>query len=515
MPAPVIMVLGTASSVGKSVLVAALCRIAQRRGLRVAPFKAQNMSNNAAVTADGGEIGRSTAVQAAAARILPTVTMNPILIKPEGQCRSQIIVEGRPWQSLAAIDYWQQKEQLWEVVTRNLDALRNDYDLVVAEGAGSPVELNLKPRDIVNARVAIYAQARTLLVGDIDAGGIFAQLLGTLMLLEPAERALVVGLLVNRFRGDPALFADGVRMLEARAGLPVLGVVPWLHDLGLAEEDGVALERGVTPRNDGLTLAVLRLPALANFDDFDPLAREPGVNLRYIERPEQLDGAAAVILPGTKHTLAARAWLRERGFDAALRTFSGALVGICGGYQLLGERISDPEGSEGVGGDAPGLGLLPVSTIFSANKRTVQVHGSACTPWATGAPLEGYEIHMGRTQVTGGAPVAIVTTRDAQASHTADGCHIAEGRIWGCYLHGIFANSAFRQGWLASLGWQPSAAPPAPDPYERLADAVEAAVDVERVLGKQILLIAPSLCHPERSEGSLVVTKRDASLRSA
>jgi adenosylcobyric acid synthase len=247
------MILGTASSVGKSTLVAALCRIAARRGVRVAPFKAQNMSNNAAVTADGGEIGRSTAVQAAAAGIEPTVVMNPILIKPEGERRSQIIVEGRVWQTLDALDYWQRKQMLWDVVTRNLDTLREQYDLVIGEGAGSPVELNLKPNDIVNMRVAIYTQARTLLVGDIDAGGIFAALLGTLALLEPDERALVRGLIVNRFRGDPALFTDGVRILEERSNLPVLGVVPWINDLGIAQEDAVALERpGVRGQGSGV-----------------------------------------------------------------------------------------------------------------------------------------------------------------------------------------------------------------------------------------------------------------------
>lgn len=483
MPAPVIMVLGTASSVGKSTLVAALCRIARRRGLCVAPFKAQNMSNNAAVTADGGEIGRSTAVQAAAAGVSPTVQMNPILIKPEGAMRSQIIVEGRPWQNLAVIDYWQRKDLLWSVVTRNLDALRAEYDLVIAEGAGSPVELNLKPRDIVNARVASYAGARTLLVGDIDTGGIFAQLLGTLMLLDPEERALVVGMVVNRFRGDPALFADGVAMLEARAGLPVLGVVPWIDDLGLAEEDGVALERGpraglpATPDATApLSIAVLQLPAIANFDDFDPLAREPGVVLRYIERPEQLAGAAAVILPGTKHTLAARRWLRERGFDAALRAFPGAVVGICGGYQLLGAQISDPLGVEGAGGDEAGLGLLPVTTVFAAEKRTVQVRAVSLAPWAHNAPLEGYEIHMGRTSGAGAA-LAQITQRGGVPGNEADGCLAEGGRIWGCYLHGLFANEAFRRGWLGSLGWHSTGDASAADPYERLADLVEQVCD--------------------------------------
>jgi len=478
MTAPVVMVLGSASSVGKSTLVTALCRIASRRGIRVAPFKAQNMSNNAAVTADGGEIGRSTAVQAAAARIAPIVQMNPILIKPEGQRRSQIIVEGLPWRTLDALEYWQRKDVLWSVVTRNLDNLRARYDLVIAEGAGSPVELNLKSRDIVNGRVATYAQARTLLVGDIDTGGIFAQLLGTLILLDPEERALVQGLIVNRFRGDPALFASGITILEQRAGVPVLGVVPWIDDLGLAEEDAVALERGAMPRAGGLTIAVVKLPTIANFDDFDPLAAESGVSVHYVDRPEQLTGAAAVILPGVKYTLAARRWLRERGFDAALQSFPGAVVGICGGYQLLGEHISDPQGVEGTGGAEPGLGLLPVTTVFMTEKRTVQVVGESLLPWAQGLPVTGYEIHAGRTRPRGElCPVARITRRGSAQVDEPDGHIAADGRVWGCYLHGIFGSIAFRRSWLNSLGWCGEGSGVAIDHYDRLADHVQAALD--------------------------------------
>jgi adenosylcobyric acid synthase len=482
------MVLGTASSVGKSTLVTALCRIAARRGIRVAPFKAQNMSNNAAVTADGREIARSVAVQAAAAGIEPTVQMNPVLIKPEGDRRSQIVVEGRPWRTLDARDYWGQKATLWDVVARNLDALRDEYELVIAEGAGSPVELNLKPRDIVNMRVASSTQARALLVGDIDAGGIFAALLGTLMLLEEDERALVRGLIVNRFRGDPALFAEGVAILEQRGGRPVLGIIPWLDDLGIAEEDAVALERGRPRARGGTVVAVPRIPAIANFDDLDPLAREPGVEVRYVDRPEELVGAAAVVLPGTKHTLAARRWLRERGFDAALQSFGGALVGLCGGYQLLGVQISDPLGVEGAGGDEPGLGLLPTTTVFSAEKRTVRVEARAHAPWAPDAPIEGYEIHMGRTTVPADLrPLATIVRRGADTSAEPDGCQSADGRVWGCYIHGIFANERFRRGWLRTLGWRDQGAVAPVDPYQRLAEHVAANLDAAHL--KELLSV--------------------------
>lgn len=478
MSAPVVMILGTASSVGKSTLVTALCRIARRRGLRVAPFKAQNMSNNAAVTAAGGEIGRSTAVQAAAAGIAPTTHMNPILLKPEGHRRSHIIVEGHHWQTLAAHDYWQRKDLLWDVVTRNLDALRNQYDLVIAEGAGSPVELNLKHRDIVNTRVATYAQARTWLVGDIDAGGIFAQLLGTLMLLEPDEHRLIRGLVVNRFRGDPTLFHDGLAILEQRSALPVVGVIPWLTDIGLAEEDAVALERRPVTSASGMRIVVIQLPMIANFDDFDPLAQEPGIALEYIDQPAQLIGARAVILPGTKHTLAARRWLRERGFDAALQNFTGGIVGICGGYQLLGNHIHDQLAVEGSGGYEPGLGLLPVETYFYAEKRTVQITASALVPWAHGLPITGYEIHMGRTQPHAeDHALALITQRGALPSSEPDGYVNETGRIWGCYLHGLFHNLPFRHAWLQTLGWHNQSLRTPLDPYDRLADHVVAALD--------------------------------------
>ncbi|MDP9312556.1 MAG: cobyric acid synthase [Chloroflexota bacterium] len=483
MAAPVVMVLGTASSVGKSTLVTALCRIAARRGLHVAPFKAQNMSNNAAVTAAGGEIARSTAVQAEAAGIAPTVQMNPILVKPEGDRRSQIVVEGKRWETLDALDYWRRKQALWGVVTRNLDALRHEYDLVIAEGAGSPVELNLKAADIVNMRVATYARARTVLVGDIDAGGIFAALLGTLMLLEPPERDLVRGLIVNRFRGDPALFADGITILQERSGLPVLGVVPWLSDLGIAEEDAVALERPTPTKADAeVTIAVVHLPHIANFDDFDPLAGEAGVGVKYVTHPDQIGDAAAVILPGTKHTLHALQWLHEQGFDRALARYQGQVVGICGGYQLLGQRIHDSLGIEGPGGEAEALGLLPVTTIFEPEKRTMQVRARSRMAWAVDAPIQGYEIHMGRSHCMQDAEPVLTIGEGTTPDGHDDGCVTADGRVWGCYLHGLFANDLFRRAWLRTLGWEPKLqAAVVASPYDRLADAVEAHLNREQL----------------------------------
>ncbi len=313
------MVQGAGSSVGKSLLVAGLCRLYARRGLRVAPFKAQNMSNNAGVTPEGGEIGRAQVTQAEACGIPPHVDMNPVLLKPEADSRSQVVVLGRRLDTLEARDYYRQKAHLWEVATGALGRLREQHDLVIIEGAGSPAELNLRRGDIVNMAIARHADSPVLLAGDIDKGGIFAQLLGTLWLLEPEEQALVKGFIVNKFRGDPGLFTDGVRILEERGGVPVLGVVPWLHDHGIPEEDGAGLDDpGSMPVLGTLTgdvtdIAVVKLPRIANFDDFDPLAAEPGVRVRFVQTPEALGRPAAIILPGTKHTLADLAWLRGTG----------------------------------------------------------------------------------------------------------------------------------------------------------------------------------------------------------
>ena len=485
MPARVLMVQGSSSSAGKSLLAAALCRIFARRGVRVAPFKGQNMSNNAAVCADGAEIGRAQAVQAAAAGVEPTADMNPILLKPEADSRSQVIVLGRPWRTLRAGSYYRRKEELWPVVTAALDRLRSAYELVIIEGAGSPVELNLRSADMVNMAVARHARAPVLLVGDIDRGGIFAQLLGTLWLLPPEERSLVRGLVVNKFRGDRMLFADGVRILEERGEVPVLGVIPHLPNLAIPEEDAVALEEGSGRSRSRLAcidMAVVRFPHIANFDDFDPLLAE-AVSLRYIQSPAELGKPHAVILPGTKSTLADLAWMRAQGLVEAVRELAAqgtAIVGICGGYQMLGRVIRDPCHVESADGEAAGLGLLPVETTFEPTKVTEQVRARVLggPGWLTaiaGQEVAGYEIHMGRT--TGGRP----WLENSRLGATGD-----DGRVWGCYLHGLFANTVLRRAWLASLsggdrmteGHRPVTLSSALD---RLADAVEAALDMHRL----------------------------------
>lgn len=488
-----LMVQGTSSSVGKSLLVAALCRMFARRGLRVAPFKAQNMSNNAAVCADGSEIGRSQALQAAAARIAPTAAMNPVLLKPEADARSQVIVQGRPWRTLSARDYYRHRQDLWPVVTESLDELRRDYDLVVIEGAGSPAELNFREADIVNMAVAQYCDAPVLLVGDIERGGVFAQLLGTLWLLDD-DRRFIRGLIVNKFRGDASLFTSGVSLLEERSGLPVLGVVPWLFDLHLPEEDGQPLDdfRNRAIAEGEIDIAVIRLPRIANFDDFESLAIERGIRLRYVTATDQLGCPAAIILPGTKSTQADLHWLRETGLAeriVQLRNKGTAIAGICGGYQMLGLEISDPEHVESDSSAIAGLGLLPVRTVFSRTKETHQIRAAIqddrhC-PGSRGGVVTGYEIHMGQT--TTEHPWLKLTDRSGGEVCVTDGAVSDDGRVWGCYMHGLFANDGFRRNWLNTLRSVPLLdgitcyRDRLDQELDRLADHVEAALDMHRL----------------------------------
>lgn len=501
MAAKVLMVMGTSSSAGKSLLTAALCRCFARRGVRVAPFKAQNMSNNAAVCVDGGEIGRSQALQAQAAGVAPHTDMNPILLKPEGETHSQVIVNGRPLQTLEASDYFQRRKQLWPYVTESLDRLREQYELVIIEGAGSPAELNLADVEMVNMSVARYCRAPVLLIGDIERGGVFAQLLGTLWLLPPEDRQLICGLIVNKFRGDLRLFDRGVELLEERGGVPVLGVLPWVQSLRLPEEDAATIgqERidDSCESDKHVDIAVIHLPHIANFDDFDALSADASVHLRYVQSVEDVGCPNVVILPGTKNTLGDLQWLRESGVADVLQemaTRDVVIVGICGGYQMLGHRIHNPNRLESECEVIDGLGLLDIETTFEAEKVTSQVQmtvtSDVIAPGLQGATLCGYEIHIGRTETSTPWLTRVSGDTDHGLDRTGDqtdGAQSEDGRIWGCYLHGLFQNDEFRNAWLEQFDVRPSAqhstsaTAATEQSLDRVADAVEAHVDLDRV----------------------------------
>ena len=467
-----LMVQGTASSVGKSILVTALCRILRQDGWDVAPFKSQNMSLNSFVTRDGAEMGRAQVVQAEAACVEPTVDMNPILLKPEADNRSQVVLMGRPLHGHSAKEYYSRKDYFWSLVTKSLDRLLDTYEVVVVEGAGSPAEVNLKDRDIVNMRVARHCQAPVLLVADIDRGGVFASVVGTLELLEPDERALVKAGVINKFRGDLSLLSSGLEWLEDRIGIPVAGVVPYYRDIYIAEEDSVSLEqrRQMETKDDYLLdIAVIGLPHISNFDDFDPLEREEGVRLRYVRDGDSLGDPDLIILPGTKATMADLDWVKQRGLETAIvarRETGTPVVGICGGYQMLGERISDPEGVESRQVEAAGLGLLPVTTVFQGNKETHQVAASVLAGVGLladcdDAELNGYEIHMGITTSDGQDSPFRIARRSGNAVHDSDGTIDRDGRTMGTYMHGLFRNRSLRRGVLMRLAhWKGVFLPP-------------------------------------------------------
>ncbi len=487
------MVQGTGSNVGKSVIATALCRVLHEEGLRVAPFKAQNMSLNAAVTPDGREIGRAQYAQAEAAAVAPRVEMNPILLKPEGDSRSQLVVLGRATASLPAREYWSRRTELWPVVRDALRTLRREVEVVVIEGAGSPAELNLRRRDLVNGRVARLADAAVLLIGDIERGGVFAQLLGTLALLAPADRARVRGLLVNKFRGDRSLFADGVRILERRSRLPVLGVLPYREHLGVAAEDSLALKDGAgeDSTNGDIDIAVVRYPRISNFDDFEPLARA-GARVRYVTSPARLGVPDLIVLPGSKATIADLEWLRATGLGARLRALVDTgvpVLGICGGFQMLGEELHDPGGVEGQAVRVHGLGFLPVRTTFTREKRTAPVEGhvqpNRIVPGDEPLAIRGYEIHLGETRRGGCAPFAELV-RLPSRERVADGALSADGLVAGTYVHGLFANDALRDALLTSLArrrgiaFSPRGVPA--DPYAAVSTWFREAVDVPKLL---------------------------------
>ena len=500
MAGQVLMVQGTASHVGKSVLVSAFCRIFHQDGFRVAPFKAQNMSNNSYVTAAGGEIGRAQAVQADAAGVEARVEMNPVLLKPEADNISQLVVMGRPMLSAKVKDYFALKPQLWEAVHTSLDRLREDFDIVIAEGAGSPAEINLKANEIVNMRVARYANAPVLLCGDIDRGGVFAFLVGTLELLEPEEREIIKGFIINKFRGDPSLLTDGITWLEERTGIPVAGLIHYFRDIHIPEEDSVALDDvSATAAQSVLDVAVLQLPHIANFDDFDPLARHPGVGLRYVDSPAQLGRPDLVIIPGTKTTIPDLAWMNERGLSQAVKELHGsgaAVVGICGGYQMLGTKVSDPDHIESSIAELDGLGLLPLSTVFQGSKETHRIKGTVIEATgllagASGMPVSGYEIHMGRTVGEGfAAPFRIEDRADAAVTEadSMEGAIDSSGSVMGTYIHGLFHNGGLRDAMLRELARRKGVTLPdvsseldSDREFDKLADWVRSSVDMDLV----------------------------------
>ncbi|MCI7055566.1 MAG: cobyric acid synthase [Selenomonas bovis] len=502
-----IMLMGTSSHVGKSILATALCRIFYQAGRRVVPFKAQNMALNSYVTKDGGEMGRAQVAQAEAAGLAPMVDMNPVLLKPTGNSCSQVIVDGKPIGNMSAREYHKGKSvQLFGHVTAALTRLQQQFDTIVIEGAGSPAEINLKEDDIVNMRVAKYLQAPVLLIADIDRGGSLAALVGTLELLDEEERALVKGLVINKFRGDVTLMTPAVDFLEQKTGKPVLGIVPYLEHLGIDDEDSVSLEEKEheaerQKQTKELRLAVVETPKISNFTDFDALADEPDAEVLYVRDAEELLAAApdVILLPGSKNTTEDLLHVRESGLARAIRQLVDGgtpLVGICGGYQMLGEEIADPHHTESSHDVVKGLGYLPMKTVFAEEKRTVQV--AADCPGMEfydgvlmGKGLSGYEIHMGRTEFT--APVRHpfhLTRQGENAVNIWDGALSEDGRIFGTYLHGVFDHDGFRRQFLNVLRLHKGLRPlpvqrnrhlEKERAYDRLAETVRKSLDMEKL----------------------------------
>jgi adenosylcobyric acid synthase len=473
------MIQATGSNAGKSTIVAGLARALVRRGLKVAPFKPQNMSNNAAVAVDGGEIGRAQAVQARAAKMPPSVHMNPVLLKPETDTGAQIIVHGKRWGTLRAKNYLEKKAALLPAVLESFAHLCATADIVLVEGAGSPAEINLRSGDIANMGFAAVANVPVVLVGDIDRGGVIASISGTHLVLQPEERVRIHGFIINKFRGDPTLFESGLGAITQLTGWPSLGVLPWLPQAAqLPAEDAVDLDRSHASTSTRI-IAVPVLARIANFDDLDPLGMEPGVRLVFVKPGEAIPGNAdVVILPGSKSTIGDLAFLRAQGWDidiAAHVRRGGHVLGLCGGYQMLGATIADPDGVDGAPGTVDGLGLLAIDTLMSSDKSTTLVSGIHC---ATGAAIEGYEIHLGRSE---GADCARpLITIDGRP----DGAISRNGRVQGTYVHGLFTGDAFRKAWLANLGIASALAYDAQieSALDALADHFEKHLDIDALL---------------------------------
>lgn len=497
-----IMLQGTSSHVGKSLLCTALCKIFYQDGFKTVPFKAQNMALNSAVTPDGGEIGRAQAVQAEAAGLEASVYMNPILLKPKQDQAAQVIVLGRPYGDMTARDYRQQfLSEAVPLVSDCIARLKKEYEVLVIEGAGSPAEINLKDGDIVNMKTAELAEAPVLLVADIDRGGVFAFIIGTLELLEPQERQRIKGFIINKFRGDLSLLQPGLDFLQERTGIPVIGVVPYLHDHGIDEEDSVCLdERRVNGgRHAPVQIAVIALPRISNFTDLSSLSGLPDTNLRYVKKGEAIGAADLVIIPGSKNAILDLLYLQEEGYDREIKQLAaqGKMVaGICGGYQMLGEKLLDPEGTEAGIGDVEGLGLLPVITTYLQDKTTHQVQaeilaGSGFLSNLHGRLLYGYEIHSGQTELLDKeAGLLLIRQRSGENTEIIDGAVNQSGNVFGTHLHGLFDNPEFLTALFNTLRQAKGLTPvtekqieagPRQAKYEKLAAAVRESLDMKKI----------------------------------
>jgi adenosylcobyric acid synthase len=451
--APCLAILGTGSEVGKSVVATALCRYFVNNGIRTAPFKAQNISNNSGVTPEGFEMGRAQIVQAEAAKIPPHVDMNPILLKPTGDIGAQLVLFGKAIADSTVGEYHRNKNVLFSKACEALDRLRKAYDLIVMEGAGSCAEVNLAAGDIVNLRMAEYASAPVILVSDIHRGGVFAQIVGTLACLSNKKQNMIKGFVINRFRGDIRLFENGVRWIEEKTGKQVFGVIPWYDHIRIEAEDAVAIETPVAVsrgESDAPAIAVIRLPHISNFTDFDPLMDIKGLDVFFIEKPRDISNFKAIVLPGSKNTRWDLHWMQNSGWETIVKEYAragGHILGICGGYQMMGRLVDDTQGLEGTPGTSTGLNLLPVVTVLKAPKTTTRTRFL----WES-IEGEGYEIHMGETQRFSANPLFNIYERNLTPCVGEDGCISHDSKLMGTYLHGMFDSPAITLKWLKTIG---------------------------------------------------------------